>query len=65
MGSLHIVPAPRQIARSRYIEALREKEYRQLRGKTYLDHGGTTVKLVVRYLIANKLTGIAICGFTA
>ena len=25
------------------VEAFREREYPQLKGKTYLDHGGTTV----------------------
>ena len=32
------------------VEDFREREYPQLRGKTYLDHGGTTVSAVFEHL---------------
>lgn len=42
------------------VEDFRDREYPQLKGKTYLDHGGTTVRaMYVRLVLCTLLTIVA------
>lgn len=48
------------------VEDFRDREYPQLKGKVYLDHGGSTVCLDCIYIvfIAARLTILALCKVT-